>query len=414
MSGNQCICLNQTCEYKDSLVTAAERGHDECVNKLCEKLDRLKMTTLYKEAYYTLAFITAAKCGHVKSMETLLDYGADIYYRNVDVDDPILAASEEGHAESIALLLTNRRFDLEELSSAFLAATKGGHVKVMQILLDHGATVNCTCLDIAIAEGHVQALKLLLSEQHYSLNKLNHGLWTAVEKGDVDVVQILLQSKADPNFSHSDKNVLIHAIDREGNHDMRLIDILLRFGASVNKPGKIPNTYGYSWSIPDYKQPWKNQSNIIQLVMCLLVNGADIRKINIVGSLSPNIPLTIAIRAIQLDERAENFDANRLYDLLNLLSVAGGQHIVFQVRDNYPKTWRHVEKLFPNSDTDLPKTVPMLVDCCRPIIRAHLMTGFNNNLIQAVSKLELPRSMMKFLLMDLDVPGITIPRSTPE
>ncbi len=129
-----------------------------------ETLDRLKESFLS----------AAAQGGNVEDCESLISIGADVNWKNVDGDTPLLAACRRGHAETVALLLihgadSNLCGD-DSLAPIHICARRGDS-ECMHALLQANTSTSAvtrdglTAIDIAKLKGHTDIYAALMGNR---------------------------------------------------------------------------------------------------------------------------------------------------------------------------------------------------------------------------------------------------------
>jgi ankyrin repeat protein len=131
-----------------------------------------------------------------------------------------------------------RGFDDEEAPLA--GASREGHLKVAEVLLELGADVNVQDRDdwmplhVASAYGHVEITHILL-KHGADVKAPDKGVRTplhrASERGHLEVVQVLVEHGADINASDKDDRTPLHWATQEGRVDVTRF--LLEHGADV-------------------------------------------------------------------------------------------------------------------------------------------------------------------------------------
>jgi hypothetical protein len=153
--------------------------------------------------------------GLAKSVELLLDRGADINAQGGRYGNALQAASVRGHVEVVRLLL-NRDADVNaqggKYGNALQAASFQGYVEVVRLLLNRGADVNAqggrygNALQAASVEGYVEVVQLLLDEGadvNAQGGLYGNALQAASEGGHIEVVQLLQAAVATYNETHA-------------------------------------------------------------------------------------------------------------------------------------------------------------------------------------------------------------------
>lgn len=138
-------------------------------------------------------------------VKRLLELGADPNTPSVQslLRTPLMAAAAAGNLEVVQLLLSaGARINQADFSgaTALSYAVTGGHTKVARFLLDSGATLHCAGTDSC---GEAEGRRLSL-------------LHVAAARKDADMVQLLLEYRADPD-----------AQDVHGNRPKDLVSIRL-------------------------------------------------------------------------------------------------------------------------------------------------------------------------------------------
>lgn len=178
------------------LYLAANEGYEECVTLLARAGANVDArtndgrTALYK----------AVTNGDRRMMELLIDKGADPTIAAVDRGRSALdVARERGQKEVVELL---------ERGEAVLNASRRGHVKLLEWLLETDAKVNycdqygMTPLHVAAIKGYKDVAMLLFeygSELDYQDADGQTPLHLAVESTDKDMVEVLVNMGADVN-----------------------------------------------------------------------------------------------------------------------------------------------------------------------------------------------------------------------
>ncbi len=115
----------------------------------------------------------AAQSGDVPQMEQILGAGADINSRDEHNDTPLIVGARHGQAGIVKLLIGKKGVDFDATNhsrgTALLSACERGHPEIVKLLLEVGANPNfkslegLTPLAIASRQGNTEIAKLLLA-----------------------------------------------------------------------------------------------------------------------------------------------------------------------------------------------------------------------------------------------------------
>jgi ankyrin repeat protein len=130
------------------------------------------------------------------------------------------------------------------------AASHGGHLKVVEMLLKHNAAVNqpdymgWVALQDASCSGHLEVCRVLLEfgadvNPSDEVTQTEPPLWMAVNRGHAEVAKLLIERGADVNIRNSIFQPLYRALQWDRPE---LTQLLLEHGADINFPGKDGNT----------------------------------------------------------------------------------------------------------------------------------------------------------------------------
>ncbi len=218
-------------------------------------------------------------------VEALLQHGADVNARRGNGDTPLHFAAGRSDAGLIALLL-NRGADInarnESGAPPLWAALESGRVESARTLLEKGASV-----DFAVAG---------MSPIHQ-----------AVQRDSVELVQLLLEHKAQADLPNNDGVTPLQSVVLEVQNP-ELIPPLIKAGANPNTPlpdaatvrTRTPNSLGTSGQMVS-RQPILGAALLqknLQMIEALLANGAD------VNSTLPNDGPTVLMQAVS--SRSQN------------------------------------------------------------------------------------------------------------
>nr|POE77558.1 ankyrin-3 [Quercus suber] len=225
----------------DPLCVASGNGHADVVKLLLANSDVVKI----KADHDHPALPAASENGHSEIVKLLLDNGADINAPSPWIGNALYAATYRGHKSTVKLLL-ERGADVNALGcSALEAASRGGHMELIQLLLrEYGVDVNMqggfhgSALKAAAFEGRTDVVKLLL-EEGASINAEKSGnggaLEVACSGGYIDIVMLLLEHGADIEMSGEKYSKALYAASLAGR--LEVVELLLSRGTDINAHG---------------------------------------------------------------------------------------------------------------------------------------------------------------------------------
>ena len=176
--------------------------------------------------------IAAAEEGHIKCVRTLLQYGADPNIPGpAGTDTPLRYAAVNGHVATCRVLLENGADPnsdllkppiLIEIMGCATRLTPPVVLELVQLLLSHQVSIDArhknglTALSWAVRRGDLALVQCLL-DHHADPNIVADGYWPlfgAIDMADA-LVKLLLEAGADPNVrSQRGWTPLIHATAR--------------------------------------------------------------------------------------------------------------------------------------------------------------------------------------------------------
>ena len=122
-------------------VLAAERGEEEAVLAWLEGGGWADATYERDGVSGVTLLMFAARYGHERVVELLIQHGAEINLQNSVGDTALMRAAQHGHERVVELLLRHGA-DINLQNSgggtALMRAAIGGHERVLELLLQHG------------------------------------------------------------------------------------------------------------------------------------------------------------------------------------------------------------------------------------------------------------------------------------
>lgn len=256
-----------------ALLAAIRAGDRDAVEKMIADASLLQV----KDAEGSTTLMHAALYADARMLRLLLDRGADVNAANragvtalmwaagdsekarlllekgakVDARTPLgrtpllIAATYAGNVDVVRLLLEKGAKAADQdvaRETALTSAAKRGDVQLVEALIEAGADVNAggrPALVWAAEEGNAECLACLLKHDAGKEQRtLNAALFSAATRGPVDAVRLLLEHGADPNAAagFAGYTPLMGAAYSESNAPAA-VRLLLDKGADVNKKG---------------------------------------------------------------------------------------------------------------------------------------------------------------------------------
>uniref|UniRef100_A0A672I3W7 Kinase D-interacting substrate 220a n=1 Tax=Salarias fasciatus TaxID=181472 RepID=A0A672I3W7_SALFA len=264
------------------LMVAAEQGNLEIVQELIRRGANVNLD----DVDCWTALISAAKEGHIEVVKELLENNANLEHRDMGGWTAVMWAAYKGRTDVAQLLLErganpnitgqvrgrdppptptphpptpHPRLLLHPspiMSSApqysvypIIWAAGRGHADIVDLLLQHGAKVNCsdkygtTPLIWASRKGHYDSVMHLLSNgadvDQEGANSMT-ALIVAVKGGYTEVVKELLKRNPNVNMTDKDGNTALAIAAKEGHTE--IVQDLLDAGTYVNNPDRSGET----------------------------------------------------------------------------------------------------------------------------------------------------------------------------
>ena len=149
--------------------------------------------------------------------------------------------SARGHTSTVRYLLENKLAQINEatidntfFSTTLEVAVSGGHLSVIEALLDNGADVMEPCKSVR-----------------------EPPLYRAVARGYLDVSRYLLERGADVNYLTPELGTALAEACRQG--DVAIVKLLLAWGANLEWPGRFDNALQIAC--------WRGYAEVVSLLL---------------------------------------------------------------------------------------------------------------------------------------------------
>ena len=162
----------QNDEGDHALMCACRQGpwHSEIVQLILNAVDDQGHLVNLGNRKGWSSLMTACENGHTETVALLLKNGAKVDMQDIDGWSSLMITSQNGHTEIVVLLLLNgARVDMQSNDgwSSLMIASKNGHTETVVLLLQNGAQVNMqknngwSSLMIASHNGHTETVDII-------------------------------------------------------------------------------------------------------------------------------------------------------------------------------------------------------------------------------------------------------------
>ncbi|XP_078339606.1 uncharacterized protein LOC144627217 [Crassostrea virginica] len=206
---------------------------------------------------YTPPLVAACRVGNMPVVQELIRHGASIGAQGYTTQSdkygrtPIHAASEGGHVDVVDLLIkcgADCNQSYKDGRTPIQKASMAGHVDIVDLLIKSGAHCNQsdkdgrTPIHEASWGGHVGVVDLLIKcgADCNQSDRFGSPIHKASMAGRVDVVDLLIKCGADCNQSDKYGRTPIHKASMAGHVDV--VDLLIKCGADCNQSDKNSRT----------------------------------------------------------------------------------------------------------------------------------------------------------------------------
>ncbi len=211
---------------QDCFALAKKIGCEERFTSLVEitgqrKMDRQK------------AFFEAAVQGDISKVRTLLQ-GVNILAASEQGKTGLMHAIESGNKELIELLLKAGSFvnNRTKNGSCLDVAVRTGNIEIVKVLLDAGASIDRITIGTAVKEEHEEMIKLLINRSAHTQEARNNATLFAAHLGKLKLLQLFLAQGGSVNDQTlRDKRTPLMLAAEKGHE--ACVKTLLEAGADV-------------------------------------------------------------------------------------------------------------------------------------------------------------------------------------
>lgn len=252
---NFCQCPHRSClpgDVTDDQEDDQTSSNDEAADSLLQTYRQPEIDAC-TESNHDTPLTLACAGGYEELVKLLLSKNANVEHRDKKGFTPLILAATAGHVGVVALLVSDKKADLEAQSdrtkdTPLSLACSGGRMEVVQLLLNNGANKehrnvsDYTPLSLAASGGYVNIIKLLL--QHGAEINSRTGsklgispLMLAAMNGHTQAVQLLLDMGADINAQiETNRNTALTLACFQGRHEV--VSLLVDRKANVEHRAK--------------------------------------------------------------------------------------------------------------------------------------------------------------------------------
>jgi ankyrin repeat protein len=163
----------------------------EEINKMPDLVASKFVLKMINDANINKIFVDAVKIGYIKTINTLVNEHANIYFND---NIAIAWASQNGHLDVVKYLLDVGADIHANNDCAIIRASENGHLDIVKYLLDVGADIhaNNDCAIIRASEnGHLDIVKFLFDNGADIHAHNNYAIRLASANGHLEIVKFL-------------------------------------------------------------------------------------------------------------------------------------------------------------------------------------------------------------------------------
>ena len=220
---------------------AAARGHLDVVQALIE----CGASQCSRDEYGDISLHLAAYNGRTEVARCLIEHGAEIDALGEDDDTPLRLAVAQGHEDTVELLC-EKGANVKQTSARgmtiMVVALAGGHVAIARLLLNAGAELDesrqMTWLWDAFEESDCTMLQFLIDTYYVDTSRIPDEIRTmllhvAAEQRDEEFARFLIMKGFDVDTIDSWKGTVLETAIRKGS--LGVVQVLLENGANTDE-----------------------------------------------------------------------------------------------------------------------------------------------------------------------------------